>query len=64
MQTIGKLADRLLGLVAPNATVAALGSSDCWNERCFCSNHVLTIRTCCLNINHIICGGCRVGGSC
>jgi hypothetical protein len=60
MRVVGRLADRMLALVAPQVTAAA---SNCWTTECFCSNHREFVRTCCIINDRLGCTPCQLNGN-
>ena len=65
MRIAGTLADRLLGLVSPRVTAAALGPSTCWTTQCApCINHRTLVRTCCIINDRYGCTPCAISSTC
>jgi hypothetical protein len=62
MRVIGVLADRLVGIVAPRVTAAAL-SQTCWFTNCFCTIHQMWARYCCIANGRYSCTPCQWFGT-
>lgn len=59
-KAMGRLADRLLGVLVPKTTAAACPCNDYWTANCYCYNHRRYVKQCRSNCDCSVttCGSC------